>query len=120
MSKRVRAQAGSAYEQQEDEDAGQSFPLERKHAHGRRNYQAATALAALSPAPRNHYEVMRDSAERCVAYLAWVLAPVVGDREEVGAGENDPIVEACYALVAAADQAAGLEPLSPVPEEEDF
>lgn len=119
MSKRARAAAGSA-EQQEEEDWEQGFPLERKNAFAGRNYQAARALASLSPAARPHHEVIRASAERCAAYLAWVLAPVAGDREEVGAGENDPIVLACHQLVQVAEECAGLDPLSPVPEEDEF
>lgn len=119
MSKRARAQAGSANEQQEDEDWEAGYPLERKNARGVET-TVARKLAFMSPAPRAHNDVVRASAERIVAYLAWALAPVAGDREEVGAGENDPIVEACWNLMAVAEECAGLEPLSPVPEEDDF
>jgi len=120
MSKRVRAKAGSANEQQEEEDWEAGYPLERKYANTVES-TVARKLAFLSPAPRAHYDVVRASAERIAAYLAWVLAPVAGDREEVGAGENDPIVEACYHLIAVAEECAGLDPQSPVPEDgEDF
>jgi len=120
MSKRGAARAASANEPEEDGDWENGFPLERKNAMSRRNYEAARTLAFMSPAPQAPHDAVRASAERCAAYLAWALAPVAGDREEVGAGENDPILEACWHLIAVAEECAGLDPLSPVPEEEDF
>ena len=117
MSKRPARPALSVEIPSED-DCEQGFPLERKYARRVESTNAARALASMSTAAcPQHRHALRASAERIHAYLAWALAPVGADREEVGAGEGDPILAACFHLMEVVEHCADAH--SPCPEDSD-
>ena len=116
MSKRA-ARPALHVEIPSDDDCHQGYPLERTYARRVETTNAARSLAGMSNAPCANAAALRASAERIHGYLAWVLAPVGADREEVGAGEGDPIVEACFHLMEVVEQCCDVP--SPIPSDSD-